>query len=122
MLLVNIPCHCWICKGVDLAQIASVKVTVGQIPFNFQIGKDAAGIPLAKPATRDGELELRLDNCEGPPLVSASLAPAAGNHGLTLLPPITLGKTEGKHDICFKFTRAKIDPIWVIGGVELVAR
>ena len=44
------------------------------------------------------------------------------DQSLTPLPPILLNATEGKHDICFQFTRSKVDPIWVIGGVELVAR
>jgi hexosaminidase len=119
--LVNITNPCWIWKAADLSQVGAVRVTVGQIPFNFQIGKDAAGIPLPKPATRDGEIELRLDNCEGPPVASASLEPAVKNQSLTLLPPILLTE-EGRHDICFRFTRSKVDPIWVIGNVELTPR
>jgi hexosaminidase len=122
VFLVNITNPCWIWKGADLSTVGSVRVTVGQIPFNFQIGKDADRIPLHKPASKDGELELRLDSCEGPPLDSASLTPAVKNHGLTVLEPILLNPVEGRHDICFRFTRAKIDPIWVIGGVELIAR
>jgi hexosaminidase len=121
VFLVNITDPCWIWKGADLSQAGSVRVTVGQIPFNFQIGKDAEKIPLHKPATRFGELELRLDKCDGPPLATVSLEPAVKNYALTLLPAIAL-QVEGKHDICFRFTRAKVDPIWVIGGVELTAR
>jgi hexosaminidase len=122
VFLVNITNPCWIWRDADLTDIGAIRVTVGQIPFNFQIGKDAAGIPLHKPATQDGELEIRLDNCDGPPLAAESLAPAKKVHTQTPLPPIPLNKTEGKHDICFRFTRARIDPIWVIGSVELVAR
>jgi len=36
---VNISNPCWLWKGVDLAKPVVVKATVGQIPFNFQIGK-----------------------------------------------------------------------------------
>jgi hexosaminidase len=118
--LVNITDPCWIWRGADLTKIKSIRATVGQIPFNFQIGKDAANIPLPKPATRDGELEIRLGDCKGAPVAVASLTPAAANHGLTALPPILLDKLEGKHDLCFRFTRAKVDPIWVIGGLELL--
>lgn len=121
VFLVNITNPCWIWKDADLSQVGSVRVTVGQIPFNFQIGKDADRIPLPKPATKAGELELRLDRCDGPPRAVASLEPALENQSLTLLPPILL-EEEGKHDICFLFTRSKIDPIWVIGGVELTPR
>jgi hexosaminidase len=120
--LVNITNPCWIWKQVDLATTGSIKATVGQIPFNFQIGKDAAGIPLPKPATRFGELEVRLDKCDGPPLATVSLETAVKNHGLTPLPPIVLDAMQGTHDVCFQFTRSKVDPIWVIGSIELLAR
>jgi hypothetical protein len=42
------------------------------------------------------------------------------NFGLTPLPSIELPVKEGTHDLCFKFTRSKVDPIWVIGSLELV--
>ncbi|HEX6636112.1 MAG TPA: family 20 glycosylhydrolase, partial [Steroidobacteraceae bacterium] len=121
VFLVNITNPCWIWKDADLSQVGSVRATVGQIPFNFQIGDDASGIPLHKPASTSGELEVRLDKCDGPPVASASLEPAVNNHGLTPLAPIPL-EMEGKHDLCLLFTRASIDPIWVIGSVELTAR
>jgi hexosaminidase len=122
VFLVNITDPCWIWRGADLTKVASIKATVGQIPFNFQIGKDAQRIPLHKPATRDGELEIRMDDCKGEPIATAPLTPAVSNYGLTVLPPIALDAIEGRHDLCFRFTRAKIDPIWVIGGLELVER
>jgi len=120
VFLVNISNPCWIWRGADLTNTHALRATVGQIPFNFQIGRDADKIPLPKPATNDGELEVRFDNCEGPPALTASLSPALSNNGLTLLPPIPLTGQTGKHDLCFRFTRSRIDPIWVIGGVELV--
>jgi hexosaminidase len=120
VFLVNISNPCWIWRGADLTKVRSLRATVGQIPFNFQIGRDADKIPLPKPATNDGEFEVRLDNCEGPPAVSASLSPALANNGLTLLPPIPLEGKTGTHDLCFRFTRSRVDPIWVIGTVELV--
>ena len=49
---VNITDPCWIWRGADLTQVKSIRATVGQIPFNFQIGADAAKIPLHKPATQ----------------------------------------------------------------------
>ena len=114
--LVNITDPCWIWRGADLTKVKSIRVVVGQIPFNFQIGKDAEKIPLHKPATPEGEFEIRLDDCKSAPIATASLKPAVANHGLTPLPPIPIDKAQGKHDLCFRFTRAKVDPIWAIGG------
>jgi hexosaminidase len=119
VFLVNISNPCWIWRGADLTKVQSIRATVGQIPFNFQIGKDAEGIPLPKPATADGELEVRVGGCEGPPASTGSLSPAVSHHGLTVLPPILLDPRTGPHDLCFRFTRSKLDPIWVIGSVEL---
>jgi hexosaminidase len=120
VFLVNISNPCWLWKGADLGKVHSLLATVGQIPFNFQIGAAAKAIPLPKPATRDGELEIRLDGCDGQPVAKASLTPAVSNYGLTVLRPIEMDSKKGKHDICFKFTRASVDPIWVISSVELV--
>jgi hexosaminidase len=117
---VNISDPCWIWRGADLSKVKAIRATVGQIPFNFQIGADAAKIPLLKPETKFGELQIRLDDCKGKVVASASLEPAVSNDGLTPLPPIDLPPQEGPHDICFTFTRAKIDPIWAIGGLELI--
>jgi hexosaminidase len=121
VFLVNITNPCWIWRGADLSTAGSIRVTVGQIPFNFQIGKDADGIPLHKPSTPEGELVIRRDSCEGPEIAKVSLAPAVRNHGLTALPAIQL-QEQGTHDLCFLFTRHKIDPIWAIGSIELAAR
>jgi hexosaminidase len=119
VFLVNITNPCWIWKGVDLSAQRSLRAVVGQIPFNFQIGEDAKKIPLHKPASADGEFEVRVGGCAGAPAGTASLTPAVKNFGLTPLPPIQLPVKEGTHDLCFRFTRAKVDPIWVIGSLEL---
>jgi hexosaminidase len=120
VFMVNISNPCWLWRGADLTKVRSLRATVGQIPFNFQIGKDASKIPLHKPATPDGELEVRLDSCEGATLATLPLAPAASNYGLTNLPDAALDPQTGSHDLCFWFTSAKIDPIWVINRIELL--
>jgi hexosaminidase len=107
-------------KGADLDKIESIRATVGQIPFNFQIGKDASSIPLVKPRGIAGEFEVRLDNCDGPLLTSMSLEYARQSYALTTLPPAKMAAQKGKHDLCLRFTRAAIDPIWTIDSVELV--
>jgi hexosaminidase len=119
VFLVNITNPCWIWRGADLTGVSSIRAVVGQIPFNFQIGADAANIPLHKPATNAGELEIRLDGCDGAPVATASLEPALSSHAQTALPEIALEGVTGQHDVCFRFTRRKVDPIWVIGSIEL---
>jgi hexosaminidase len=118
---VNLSDPCWVFKGADLGAAASLRATVGQIPFNFQIGKDADGIPLRKPATRDGELEVYAGGkCEGSPLAVLPLAPAVKNFATTTLPDAPLAGLSGTQDLCVRFTRAKLDPMWVVDRLEIV--
>jgi hexosaminidase len=97
----------------------TITATVGQIPFNFQIGKDAAAIPLPQPRTPAGELEVRVGSCDGAPALSIPLATAAANEALTTLPATPLAAQGGRKDLCFTFTRARLDPMWVLDSVTM---
>jgi len=119
VFLVNISNPCWLWKGADLTKPVTLKATVGQIPFNFQIGKDAAGIPLPAPKTKDGELEVRVGGCDGKPVATIPLASAADNDALTTLPEARIPAQPAAADLCLSFTRSKVDPIWVIDRLEL---
>jgi hexosaminidase len=121
VFLVDIMNPCWIFKDADLSKVTAIAVAVGQVPFNFQIGNDVKGIPLPKPQTPDGELEVRLDNCEGEKLATLPLAPAASSYTVTSLPPAKIAPHAGQHDLCFIFTRKAVDPVWVIDSIELTA-
>ena len=58
-LNVDIIDPCWRWPDADLTRGATVTVSVGQRPFNFQIGKDADAIRRGDARTREGELEVR---------------------------------------------------------------
>jgi hexosaminidase len=117
--LVDIMNPCWIFQAADLSQVSSLSASVGQLPFNFQIGKDVNAIPLPAPASRDGELEVRMDSCTGEKIATLPLSPALGNPAVTRLPEVRIEPREGQHDLCFTFTRRSVDPIWVIDSIEL---
>ncbi|HEY6640726.1 family 20 glycosylhydrolase [Povalibacter sp.] len=121
VFLVDILNPCWIFKDADLSRPTSISVAVGQVPFNFQIGNDVKAIPLPTPQTPEGELEVRLDSCEGEKLATLPLAPAASSPAVTSLPPARIAPRAGEHDLCFIFTRNTVDPIWVIDSIELAA-
>ena len=119
VFMIDIMNPCWIDPGVDLTGVRSLQVSVGRVPFNFQLGKDLAKIPLRPPATPEGELEVRLDGCDGAPIAVLPLAPAAGRPGETTLSG-ALPALTGAHDLCFTFTAKRLDPMWVIDWVQLV--
>jgi hypothetical protein len=119
VFLVDIMNPCWIWRGADLSQVGAIAASVGQVPFNFQIGDDVKKIPLRKPQTSSGELEVHVDGCEGEKIATLPLAPAVKNYAVTRLPAATIAGHAGAHDLCFIFTQAAIDPLWVVDSVEL---
>jgi hexosaminidase len=118
VFLIDIMDPCWIYPQADLIGVSKLTVSVGQVPFNFQIGADRDKIPLHPPKTPSGELEVHLDGCSGPVIASPSLAPAAGSAGVTTL-TAPIGPRQGRHDLCFLFTSRGIDPMWAISWVQL---
>src|SRR5262249_26741898 len=73
--LVDIMNPCWILPDVELENGAPLTAAVGQVPYNFQLGKDLAGVTVDQ-APAPGVLVVRADDCSGAPLASLSLAPA----------------------------------------------
>jgi hexosaminidase len=120
VFLVDIMEPCWIFEDADLTGITSVAATVGQFPFNFQIGKDRDAIRLREPRSAEGELEIRLDGCDGEPIAVFPLASAVGQAGVTRLPAASFAARTGQHDLCLQFTGHSIDPMWAIDSIELV--
>jgi len=111
---------CWRWEHAPLDGISGVAVTVGQIPYNFQLAGDAKSIvPRPKPSTPHGELLVKLDDCKGAPLAKIPLDAALANPTLTTLaaswPPVT-----GMHDLCFEFATEGHDPLWTIDRLRLV--
>lgn len=118
--LVDIMNPCWIWPGADLGGVRKLSVGVGRLPFNFQIGADREKILLHAPATRDGELEVHVDGCAGPLLAILPLTPALAHRGPATLTS-SIPAESGRHDLCFFFTARKLDPMWILGFVQLGA-
>jgi hexosaminidase len=115
--LVDIMKPCWIWPAADLTGVTKIAASVGQLPFNFQIGDDVKKIHYRPPLTPAGELEIR-DGCDGPLLASLPLTPALASQGVTRL-EASLGTATGSHDLCFTFTQRSLDPFWVLDRVNL---
>jgi hexosaminidase len=119
VFLIDIMNPCWILPAVDLTSGPTLTAAVGQVPFNFQLGKDLEKIHLETPATPAGELKVRADGCEGEPLAVLPLASAAGSEALTTLPAARLPARPGAHDLCLRFTQTQLDPLWALGWVQV---
>ena len=110
---------CWLMPAVDSGTALTLTAAVGHVPFNFQIGHDIEKIHLDAPRSPAGELEVRLDGCDGAPALVLPLAPAAGNDAVTVLPPAALPRAGGVHTLCFRFAQHGLDPLWAIDWVQL---
>lgn len=118
VFLVDLFDPCWIYEQVNLSDYSSIRINVGQIPYNFQLWKDIDKVVTREPATPGGELEIRLDHCEGEPWISLPLAAVIDRPGLTLFETPLTG--EGVHDLCFVFTGEDQEPLWVIDWIQLL--
>jgi hexosaminidase len=117
MFDVDIFNPCWIWEGVDLSKGARITARIGQIPFNFQVGKDRDGIKLNPPATPGGELEVRL-GCAGERVAAIPLGDSAKNPALSTVSG-RLPARAGKVDLCLNFTNKSLDPFWVLDRVTV---
>ena len=111
---VDILAPCW--RVTAPVEANAIEVDVGQLPFNYQIGKDRDAIKFRAPATPAGELEIR-DGCDGERLAALPLATAAKNPGVTTL-RTTLQPRARPVDLCLTFTARDPDPIWAVAAVR----
>jgi hexosaminidase len=119
VFMIDIMNPCWIYEGADLSHGATLLAAVGQLPFNFQIGDDVHKIELRKPQSASGELEVRIDSCEGERIAVVPLETAAARDDVTILPSARIEPRPGRHDLCLNFTQNGVDPMWAIDWVAL---
>ncbi|MDB6086205.1 MAG: beta-hexosaminidase [Gammaproteobacteria bacterium] len=117
-LAVDIMNPCWIYRGVDLDRPRPITAAVAPLPFNYELGADAEKIRVGDARTAGGELEIHVDGCETPPVAILPLARAERN-AVTKLPPIALAPRTGRHDLCVRFARAQLDPLWALDWIEI---
>jgi hexosaminidase len=118
-LAVDIMNPCWIYRGVELDRTRSITAAVAPLPFNYEIGADVGKIPVGDARTADGELEIHVDGCETAAVATMALRDAAAHDGVTELPPAILPGDSGVHDLCLRFARPRLDPLWALDWVEV---
>jgi len=119
ILWLDIMNPCWILRAVALDQGPLLRASVGALPFNYQIGEDVKKIRIGDATTADGELEVHIDGCDTPPAARLPLAPVADRTGVSTLDAVRLPARPGAHDLCLRFARPRLDPMWALDWVEL---
>jgi hexosaminidase len=118
-IAVDIMNPCWIDRGVDLTHGATLTAAVVPLPFNYEIGADARKVRLGDAQTSDGELEIHVDGCDTPAAAILPLAPAARSREVTTLSSQVLRAQAGRHDLCFRFARPRLDPQWALDWIDV---
>jgi hexosaminidase len=117
-LALDIMNPCWIDRSVDLSDGPNILAAVVALPFNFEIGADVAKIHIGDAHSVQGELEIHVDGCDTPVVARLPLAAAADNGASTTLPALRLPRLPGRHDLCLRFARPRLDPMWALDWVE----
>lgn len=117
----DIMAPCWIYEDANLEGVSKLEISVGNVPFNFQIGADIEKVSFVEPQTEAGELVIFRNSCdaEGTELTRVSLAPAFGNHEVTTLTAdLPAGAESGT--LCFRFAQHTYEPLWALDWVQPV--
>lgn len=124
-LAVDIMNPCWIDRGVDLSNGPQLLAAVAALPFNYELGADVHKIRVGDARTPQGELEVHVDGCDAPPLAilplrsAAPSAPAVTPTRSVELPASRLPSVPGRHDVCLRFARPTLDPLWALDWIEI---
>ena len=110
---------CWQWNAADLEGIASIKVRAGQIPYYFQLAHDEPNRRFEPARSKHGELDIHAGGCKGELLASVPLPAAPGEDGFIELSAKLPASTQGKHDLCMRFTGDTRPTMWVLDTVTL---
>ena len=115
----DIMSPCWIYRNAELSAGAHLTAAAGPVSFNFEIGADAQKIRVGDSRTPEGEIEVRIDGCDGVLTATMPLKPLAAGALEETLPQISLPARPGPHDLCLRFARPRLDPMWALDWVEI---
>jgi hexosaminidase len=110
---------CWIYRGVELTRGVGLVAAVGPLPFNFEVGAEVKKIRTGDAHSAVGELEVRIDDCNQSPVATVTLAMPAARAAAMTLPRVEIPARPGRHDICLRFARPRLDPMWALDWVEI---
>jgi hexosaminidase len=118
---VDIENMCWQWKAAPLDGVKRIALTVGNLPWNFQLWTDDAKVVTRPKATPAGEFQVREDSCDGPLLATLPLAAAARTKLQTTL-TADIPAVHGDHALCILATGDPRDGLWAIGRIELLTQ
>ena len=117
-LALDIMNPCWIKRNVDLSRANTLRAGVVPLPYNYSIGADEAKIRVGDARTPVGEFEVHIDGCDSPAAATWPLQATALRDELVLAAQ-PLPRSAGRHDLCLRFARPRVDPLWALAWIEI---
>jgi len=109
---------CRLSRAVPLDGIKRISVDMARLPRNVALAQDAHLIVQRKAATPFGEMELRVDRCNGPAFAVVPL-PDPAHSPSTFTLQANLPTTNGIHAVCVLTTTSPHDPYYGVGRMQL---
>lgn len=111
---------CRLYPAARMDGVTSIQVAAARVPRNFGLAHDQVKVMQWPRQSPNGELEIRLDRCDGPVLARLPL-PAGHDPGVRMNLRGRLPATRGIHDLCMRFTAPIDGPLYAIASVQLRA-
>ncbi|MCD7099967.1 family 20 glycosylhydrolase [Stenotrophomonas sp. MMGLT7] len=119
---VDIMTPCWLWKNAPTAGIGAVRVHAARLPYTFRLSPEEEKRRRFLPAaSANGELDIRAGGCDGPVVASVPM-PAATPADGTIQVQAPLAATDGRQDLCIRFSGDTRPAIWALDRVELLPR
>lgn len=119
-LNIDIMKPCWLYEDADMEGVTRIRVSVSELPFNFELASGIAAVEVMPEETPGGELIVTAPGCGGDRIATLPLAPIIGEAGVAAIEADIAPQGE-METLCFRFTRPGFDPLWAIHKVELIA-
>lgn len=110
---------CWVYADADMTGVSKIAIIVGQIPFNFQVGRDRDAIRFPARESAAGEFLVYAGGCDGERIATLPLASAVGNPGLTRL-EASITPINGATNLCIRYSADGPDPLWAVDSIALL--
>lgn len=118
--LVDIVKPCWVYERPAMEGVTGIKMSVGNLPYNFQIGDLIKEVELKVPQSELGEIVVYKDSCEiGTELARLPLAEATKSFGVTTLEAPLPAAAADARSLCFHVAASHYEPLWALDWVTL---
>lgn len=111
---------CWHWSDAPLDGIAAVRVRAGRLPYLIQLGAEDTKRRFLPAETKHGELDIRIDGCEGTRLLTTPLPAAPGDDGFITVQASLPAPAAGLHNLCIRFSGDTRPAMWVLDRITLI--